>query len=153
MPRRARLLSLAALYPAWLLFEVVHESGHVLHAWVSGGTVERLELPLAGFSRTVLSLNPHPLFVAVGGPLWGALLPLAIVSAVPRRWAAARRAASAFAGLCCVGNGTYVAVGWTQSAGDAADLVRLGTPVATLVLAGSAAVAAGLWLWHGVGQE
>jgi len=44
--------------------------------------------------------------------------------------------------------GAYLGVGWIWHAGDAGDLLRLGTPAWMLVLFGVAAAAAGLVLWH-----
>ena len=150
--RSRRFLAFAALYPAWLLFQAVHESGHVLHAAASGGSVAHVELPLLGFSRTVLAANPHPLFVAAGGPLWGSLLPLVAAGVMPRGWTAGRTISRAFAGGCLVANGAYLAVGWTEPAGDAADLLRLGVPVGALVALGSAGGGAGVWMWHLLGR-
>ena len=36
------LLLVAAIYLCWLGMMAVHEAGHVLHAWLSGGTVSAL---------------------------------------------------------------------------------------------------------------
>lgn len=75
---RATLI-LATLYLAWLAMLGLHEIGHTLNAWLSGGVVEHVELPLLGFSRTSLAHNPHPLFVAWGGAAWGVALPLGLL--------------------------------------------------------------------------
>jgi hypothetical protein len=64
------------LYASWLAMMAIHELGHVLHAWLSGGTVSLVYLRPFEFSRTDLSVNPHPQFVAWGGPLWGCVIPL-----------------------------------------------------------------------------
>jgi len=50
---------------------VVHEFGHVLFAWSSGGAVSRVVLSPLEFSRTDLQKNLHPLFVASGWALVG----------------------------------------------------------------------------------
>ena len=81
------MFSTAAL--SWLLMLAVHELGHVLHGWLSGATLDAVHLPLVGFSRTDFAVNPHPLFVAWGGALWGCVLPLAIL-VVARCFAAKR---------------------------------------------------------------
>jgi hypothetical protein len=78
----------------------VHEFGHVLNAWLSGGTVVNVVLHPLTISRTEVEPNPRPLFVAWGGPLWGSVLPLAA-------WLAVRRSrfaflAAFFAGFCLV---------------------------------------------------
>src|SRR5262245_61335406 len=44
---------------SWLAMMTVHQFGHVLHAWLSGGTVSRVFLHPLTFSRTELSDNPH----------------------------------------------------------------------------------------------
>jgi hypothetical protein len=140
---------LAALaYPACLGLQAVHELGHVLHAAASGGRVAQVDLPLVGFSRTEVFPNPHPLFVAWGGVLWGSVLPVLAWRLVPRRFSGTRAAAGAFAGLCLTANGAYLAVGWVDRVGDAGDLMKWGTPVWVMACAGSVGVAAGLWVWH-----
>lgn len=147
------LLLLLCLYPAWLALLALHEAGHVLHAWLSGGVVERVHLPLIGFSHTQFASNPRPLFVAWGGVIWGAGLPLAGVLAL---WAALRparpsgaagrlcRAALAFAGLCMVVNGAYIGTAPILAVGDAQDLVRLGVPAWLLGLGGALLCAGGV---------
>jgi hypothetical protein len=149
---RRTLIFAAALYASWLGMMAVHEVGHVLHARISGGVVLRVSVPLAGFSITEFSSNPHPHFVAWGGAIWGTLLPLMI-------WGASRalrfrflRATQFFAGFCLIANGLYLGVGWTTRAGDAADLVRHGTPVWVLVACGAIATTSGLILWHRLGS-
>ena len=56
-----------------------------------------------------------------------------------------------FAGFCLVANGAYIGVGWSLEAGDAADLLRMGTPVWLMIAFGLTASAGGLWLWHTLG--
>ena len=129
----------------------VHEAGHVLHAWVSGGTVLTVRVPLVGFSITEFSTNPRPHFVAWGGAVWGSVLPL-LVWAVFRalRWRG-RAAAQFFAGFCLTANGVYLGVGWVTGAGDAGDLITHGTPVGVMVAFGLVCSCAGLYLWHLLG--
>src|ERR1700680_89422 len=65
---RRKFLRIAALpmllYLCFLAMMAIHESGHVLHAWLSGGRIERIEFGFFEFSRTDLSSNPRPQFVA-----------------------------------------------------------------------------------------
>ena len=129
----------------------VHEAGHVVHTWASGGTVSAVRIPLAGFSATEFSSNPHPHFVAWGGPVWGSVLPVAAWAAVCRfRWRGPR-STQFFAGFCLIVNGAYLGVGWMTAAGDAGDLVAHGTPKWVLMLFGVVAGGAGLYLWHRLG--
>lgn len=151
-----KLAALVLAYPCWLVMLSVHELGHVICAWLSGGRIESMVIPLLGFSQTVLSHNPHPVFVAAGGSVWGALLPVALAVAVGR---AARNSAApmlswvrglawAFAGFCCVANGAYLTVGGWLDGTDAADLRRGGVPIVALVLVGAVFSAVGLAIWH-----
>jgi hypothetical protein len=50
--------SLLAL--SWLAMMVVHEFGHVVGAWLTGGAVAKVVAQPWTFSRTNLSFNPHP---------------------------------------------------------------------------------------------
>ncbi|MEZ6190206.1 MAG: hypothetical protein R3C45_02840 [Phycisphaerales bacterium] len=48
------VLIVSTLITSWLGMMVIHEAGHVLGAWTSGGVVSRVNLPLFGFSSTDL---------------------------------------------------------------------------------------------------
>src|SRR5207244_4610135 len=61
---------------SWLGMQAVHESGHVLGAWLTGARVMRVVLHPLTISRTDLADNPHPLAVVWAGPVIGVLLPL-----------------------------------------------------------------------------
>ena len=150
---KALLAVTLGIYPAWLAMMAVHEAGHVLHAWVSGGTVAAVRVPLAGFSVTEYSTNPRPHFVAWGGAVWGCALPL-LRWAVLRflRWEG-RNLAQFFAGFCLIANGVYLGVGWKWRAGDAGDLLGYGTPVWVLLGFGVVTSVAGLYLWHLLGND
>jgi hypothetical protein len=142
---------IVAVYAAWLAFMAVHESGHVLHAWVSGGSVERVMVPLIGFSRTDLRVNPRPLFVVWGGPIWGCLIPAALVPLgrwIPRL----RTPLLAFAGFCLIANGVYIALGAPMQAGDAGDMLRYGSPRWLLWAFGGVTVPLGFYAWHRLGS-
>ena len=74
------LLMISTVCLSWLLMMFFHELGHAWHGWLSGARLEGIHLPLVGFSRTDFASNPHPLFVAWGGPAWGCLFPILIMS-------------------------------------------------------------------------
>ena len=139
---------LVACYGTWLGFLVTHELGHVLAAWVSGGRVISLSIPLLGFSQTIVHPNPHEAFEVWCGPVLGAVLPtiaLLIVRSSRRR---SPTLLGLFAGFCLIANGAYLGIGWIWRSGDAGDLVRLGAPIASLVAFGISCVGAGLYCWH-----
>ncbi len=145
------IVSLLAL--SWLGMMVVHELGHVLHAWLSGGSVARVVLQPLEISRTDVSPNPHPQFVAWGGPPWGALIPLA-AAAVTVGWSwRYAYLATFFAGFCCVANGLYLAAGSLAAAGDAADLLHHGARLWHLWAFGVPVTLRGFWLWNGLGRH
>jgi hypothetical protein len=147
-----RLLLLASLVLlSWLLAQSLHEAGHVLHAWISGGRVTWVELQPAAFSRTDVAPNPRPLFVVWGGPLWGCVLPLIIWAAV--RWVrpSVSYLFAFFAGFCLIMNGAYIGVGAWDGVGDAGDMLRLGTPIWVMSVYGVVCTAVGLLLGHSAG--
>lgn len=138
---------------SWLAMMAIHELGHVLHAVASGARVERVVLHPLAISRTDVSPNPHPQFVAWGGAVWGTILPLALWGvtyvATPRH----AYLAAFFAGFCCLANGLYLAVGSVDGVGDAGDLLRHGAARWQLWLFGLPVSLLGLWVWHGLGPR
>jgi hypothetical protein len=133
---------------SWLGMQAVHEFGHVLAAWMTGGRVDRVVLHPLTISRTDLADNPHPLPVVWAGPLLGCLLPLlawSIVALLRLSWAYLPRF---FAGFCLVANGAYIAGGAFDRVGDAGEMLRHGSPPWSLLAFGIVTVPAGLWLWH-----
>ncbi|MEX2174157.1 MAG: M50 family metallopeptidase [Pirellulaceae bacterium] len=149
---RILLITSAGLL-AWLGMQAVHELGHVLGAWATGGTVERVVLHPLAISRTDLGHNPQPLVVAWAGPVVGILLPLGMwiclaLARAPLAWLA-----RFFAGFCCLANGLYIGAGSLQKVGDAGDLLRHGSPIALLWLFGLAVAPAGLAIWNGLGRH
>jgi hypothetical protein len=147
-----RLLVCAGLvYLSWLGMQAIHEFGHVLAAWATGGNVVRVALHPVAISRTDVSPNPRPLAVAWGGPLLGVLGPLLLVGAsrfVTVRRFDGRPYADFFAGFCLIANGAYIGLGSFERIGDAGDLLRHGSPQWLLVAFGVSAIAAGLLIWH-----
>src|SRR3954465_5958721 len=75
-PYQVVLIS-STLLGSWLGMQAVHESGHVLGAWMTGGRVARVVLHPLTISRTDLAENPRPLTVSWAGPIFGVLAPVA----------------------------------------------------------------------------
>src|SRR5262249_34871163 len=78
VPKRLPQLTLivSTLVASWLGMQAVHELGHVLGAWLTGGRVARVVLHPLTISRTDLGHNPSPLAVVWAGPVFGALAPV-----------------------------------------------------------------------------
>ncbi len=149
--RSLLLLSSAALY--WLLFMAIHESGHILAAFLTGGHVTHIVLHPLALSRTDVSPNPHPMAVCWTGPLWGAVAPLVL-------WAIWRAVATSgqkwlqgLAGFCLIANGAYLASGIGWPAGDTDDLLRMGVRVWWLPVVGVPLTGVGLVFLHRLGPR
>lgn len=157
LSRRSPLLSalavVALIYASWLAMMAIHELGHVIHAYLSGGRVSLVYFHPLEFSRTDLSINPHPQFVAWGGAIWGSLLPLLAFGLIRRLCPRLSNPACFFAGFCLIVNGAYIGLGWIDKAGDAGTLLRTGASPWTMTAAGLLAIASGLYLWHRLGPR
>ena len=136
---------------AWLGMLLVHEAGHIVVAGSTGGQVVRVVLHPLAISRTDVVPNPAPLWVAWGGPVGGALVPLAVWWVARCKSCRCTGATQFFAGYCLLANGLYLALGSFDAVGDAGDLLHLGVPHWGLLLFGFVSASAGLWLWHRLG--
>lgn len=131
----------------------MHEAGHALGAWATGGHVTRVVLTPFALSRTDVAPNPAPLAVVWCGPLFGALFPCLLYTAFALLHWPLRRWLKALSGFCLVANGLYLASGIVTPAGDTQDLLRLGVPSLLFVAIGVPMLIAGLWLWHTLGRR
>lgn len=149
------LLILSTIGFSWLAMMTVHELGHVIHGCLSGGRLLHVELHPLAFSRTDFAVNPHPLFTAWGGVVWGILFPLLIWTIIHRFIKRYNFLAAFFAGFCLVANGAYLAGGSFLSGGadDAGVILQYGGAQWQLLLYGIPSVAAGLWCWNGLGPH
>ena len=131
----------------WFGMETIHELGHVLAAWVSGATVERVVL--LPVSRTDVSGVTHPLLVYGAGAVFGAVFPGLLWLIV--RWLRLRTAFlfRFFAGFCLLANGAYIGCDFsTTGPTDAGLLIEHGAMRLVLVLFGVLCMSGGLFLWH-----
>jgi len=147
------LLIASTIGLSWLGMMALHELGHVVHLWISGGTVEKVVLHPLELSRTDVGENPRPLMVAWGGAVWGCLIPLGGLWLARLAAPAQAYLARFFAGFCLVANGAYLAGDAFVRGGDARELIRHGTPPWALVLLGLPAIALGLYLGNGLGPH
>jgi len=145
--------AIVTMYVSWMAMMAVHESGHVLAAFVGGGRVRRVVLPFTDFSRTDVDPNPSPRLEVWGGPLWGSAFPLLVWLLIRTKLSNPFKSALGFfTGLCLVANGAYLGMGWTMTAGDAAELIKLGTPIWMLIAFGLTTIISGLYIWHKLGR-
>jgi hypothetical protein len=147
------VLIASTLLGSWLGMQAVHESGHVLGAWLTGGRVARVVLHPLTISRTDLADNPYPLAVVWAGPVVGVAAPLllwALAAGVRMPGAFGLRF---FAGFCLIANGLYIGVGSFGGVGDCGEMLRHGSELWHLWAFGAAAAPLGLWLWHGQGPH
>jgi len=132
----------------------VHELGHVIGAFATGGQVNQVVLHPAAISRTDVSPNPSPTIVVWAGPVAGSLLPLMLLAAfhVAKLSGQGRGLLQFFAGFCLLANGAYIGVGGFDGVGDAGEMLRHGTPLWSMMVFGISACGLGLWLWHRLGS-
>lgn len=149
-----RVLFIASLLIAsWLWFQIVHEAGHVLGAFATGGQVTKVVLHPLAISRTDVQGSSQPLVIIWAGPVIGSLMPfVAWMLAATLKWSAAFLLRF-FAGACLVANGTYLFAGSFDGVGDCGDLLRHGAPIWTLWLFGLIAMPAGLLVWNKQGAD
>jgi hypothetical protein len=154
VPRVYRaILIVSTILASWLGMQGVHELGHVLGAWWTGGRVARVVLHPLTISRTDLAFNPSPLAVVWAGPLLGCLLPLALWLATLACRLPGTYLPRFFAGFCLIANGAYIAGGSFDQAGDCGEMLRHGSPMWMLWLFGAITIPAGLGFWHRLGPH
>jgi hypothetical protein len=147
------VLIVSTLLGSWLGMQAVHEFGHVLGAWLTGGEVVKVVLHPLTISRTDLAYNPNPLLVVWLGPVTGVSLPLtlwAIAAALHMPGAFVLRF---FAGFCLIANGAYIGLGSLGEIGDCGEMLRNGSALWQLWLFGALTMPAGLLLWHRQGTH
>jgi hypothetical protein len=147
------VLVVSTLAVSWLGMQAVHELGHVVGAWLTGGRVERVVLQPLSISRTDVAPNPRPLWVVWAGPSLGVLLPIGgWLLAAWRKWSAAF-VCRFFAGFCLVANGLYIAIGSFWQIGDSGVMLNHAPAMWPLWLFGAVTVPAGFALWNGQGRD
>jgi hypothetical protein len=132
--------------------QAVHEAGHVLGAWWTGGTVQRVVLHPLALSRTDVFPNPAPHFVVWAGPLFGCVAPLLVYGVVWLLRVPGVYLFRFFAGACMVMNGAYIGLASFTGDGDADIMLLCGSPRWLLMLFGVVALGSGLFLWHNQGK-
>ena len=150
--RNTILLIASTLVASWLGMQCVHEFGHCIGAWLTGGIVERVNLKPWLISQTILSHNPQPLAVVWAGPIVGVVLPLFLWLGVAFFRLPFTFLFRFFAGFCLVVNGLYIGIGSFFQIGDCGDMLLYGSNYWQLWLFGIITVPLGFLLWNGQGR-
>ncbi|EAQ79655.1 hypothetical protein [Blastopirellula marina] len=141
----------AILANCWLWMQAVHEFGHVLAAWLSGGRVRLAYLVPWDISRTDYVADQYELSIVWAGPIVGAALPVTIWLAMRLLRSSHEPLAAFFAGFCLIANGAYLGAAILTPVGDAAEILQLGGSLWMLALFGVICLPLGVWLWNGRG--
>lgn len=152
MHRTQIIIGIVVAVLSWYAMMAVHEAGHCLGAVVTGASIENVEIPIVGFSRTDVSGSLHPLIVVWGGPVFGAVAPLVLLLLVNRVGGRVGHGIRFFIGFCLLANGAYIGVGAFLRAGDCQDMLKYGSPLWLLVGFGVVASMAGMFVWHRMGS-
>jgi hypothetical protein len=143
----------STLLASWLGMQLVHESGHILAAWLTGAKVTRVVLSPTTISRTDVANNIRPLAVAWAGPLFGVCIPLLLWLCAQSARAPGAFILRFFSGFCFIANGLYIGVGSFGYVGDCGEMLRYGSTLWQLWLFGAITAPIGLVLWHRQGNS
>lgn len=145
--RASQIVLIAGLIAfCWPMMMLVHETGHAMGAWATGGQVQRVLWHPLVLSRTDVTPNPSPKIEVWAGPVVGAALPAVLAAMVIALRLKISYLFVAFAGFCLLANGLYVGWGTFDPAGDAHEMIRLGVPRGSMLVFGLVAMLSGLWL-------
>lgn len=86
----------------------VHESGHIICGFVSGGTLTNADLLPWHLPYSLFQPDPQPLVTLWGGPILGVIIPTSLALAIRRNWA------WFIAHFCTLANGAYLATAWAS---------------------------------------
>ena len=126
----------------------VHELGHVLGSWLTGGEVQKIVLHPLAISRTDVDPNPQPLVVVWAGPVFGITFPVLLWVIFNLANFRGDYLFRFFAGFCLIANGAYIGVGSFDRIGDAGEMLKQASPIWTLWLFGILTIPLGFFLWH-----
>ena len=153
MQRCHQLLFIASLLAlCWFTMMAVHEFGHVVGAFATGGIVERVVLHPLTISRTDVAPNPSPAVVVWAGPVLGCVVPAMIWWLIPKQFPVSHSIAQFFTGFCLLANGAYIAFGSFDRVGDCGVMIKHGSPIWTLLLFGALTIPTGFFIWHRLGS-
>ncbi len=120
----------ALLIAAWCVMTFVHESGHILCGWASGGTLTAVDLLPWHLPYSVFQPDPHPLVTLWGGLILGVVIPSSCALVIRTDWA------WFIAHFCTLANGAYIATAWATRDGylDTTKLLEHGAHPASIAV-------------------
>lgn len=133
---KTSLLIFGAFCIAYNLDNFLHEFGHGVAVWISGGRVSSMILNPFSWSWISYLSNPNPLFTAWGGVLFGVLFAIVLAAAALLIRSPYMAPLYLLAGCAMASNGIYFSVAAFADIGDAGALLSLGVPRLTLVAIG-----------------
>jgi len=134
---RATLVLLGSFAFAYNVVVVLHEIGHVVAAWASGGKPHSLRLHPFSTSSVEVVPDPRPLVTHAAGVVAPPLVGLALLRALRAiRTTPLRLPLLVIPSVACASSGLYLLVGITLEVGDAAVLSQGGIPRAVLIATG-----------------
>ena len=120
----------------WLSSMFLHEMGHIISGWLSGGEFRYIDVYPFHFSTTILQPNPHPALVTWSGLLLGWTLPLLTIPLWKIEWAAIGATLQSWSAYCWLAFGAYLALAAGESLSDTGQLLTEGWPLAVLIAVG-----------------
>ncbi|GAB5404556.1 MAG: hypothetical protein Aurels2KO_27870 [Aureliella sp.] len=140
---RVALFAVPLLGWAWLSCMLIHEFGHVLAAWLTGGRLVLVDVRPFVFSTTLVEPNPMPSVVLWSGFLLGWLIallawplwrvPVHLFGPVVKAWSA----------YCWLSMGSYLTLAMGERFSDTGLLLKLGWSPITLGCVGAVVAALG----------
>ncbi len=145
----------------WILGIVLHELGHAVAMWLTGGIVDRITITPFSWSYTYYGSTPkYPQFTTWSGTLLGSLFG-AIILLISSKKATPYVVPFLFMGVSPMlnGGGYYVIDPFISKRGDPTSLVRSGVPMYIVLGVGILLLALGAYLvvryihWSGIEQQ
>ena len=123
---------------AWVLGIVLHELGHAVAMWTTGGIVDRITITPFSWSYTYYGSTPkYPQFTTWSGALLGSLFGLIILFII-RNKPTPYSVPFLYLGIAPMlhGGGYYLLDTFVTKRGDAASLIRSGVPISVVLAVG-----------------
>jgi len=142
----------------WILGIVLHELGHAVAMWITGGIVNRITITPFSWSYTYYgSIPKYPQFTTWAGALLGSLFGLIVLFLI-RKKATPYSVPFLYLGIAPMlhGGGYYLLDTFVTKRGDASNLIRSGVPIIVVLAVGFLLAVGGIFFlikyfyWNGL---